>query len=55
MVVVGVLNGVVDLCVAVDDLVMLRAMYPEHLLMEQVGDENVGWAYDGVSFTAPQG
>lgn len=55
MVIVGIRDGVVELCVAVEDLVMLQAMYPEHVLIEQSGDENVGWTYDGVSFTPPQG
>jgi hypothetical protein len=55
MVILGIKNGVVELCVSVDDTVTLAEMYPEHLLIEQSGNENIGWTYDGVSFTAPIG
>jgi hypothetical protein len=55
VVIIGVKDGVVELCVSVEDTETLAQMYPEHLLMQQVGDENIGWTYDGVTFTAPQG
>lgn len=55
MVIIGVKDGVVEICVSVDDTQALAEMYPEHLLMTQVGAENIGWTYDGVSFTAPIG
>lgn len=53
MVIIGVKDGVVDICVSVLDAVILAQMYPDHLLLEQVGGENIGWVYDGVSFTTP--
>jgi hypothetical protein len=55
VVIIGVKDGVVEICVSVDDTQVLAEMYPEHLLIEQVGEETVGWTYDGVSFTAPLG
>lgn len=53
MVIVGVKNGVVELCVSItpDQLQTVTEMYPEHQILEQVGDENIGWHYDGVVFT----
>lgn len=53
MVIVGVKGGVVELCVNIDDTQILAEMYPEHTLMQQVGNENIGWTYDGVNFTPP--
>lgn len=55
MVVVGVKSGVVELCVSItpDQLQTVAEMYPEHVLLEQVGDETIGWTFDGVNFTAP--
>ena len=57
MIIVGVKNGVVELCVSIipDQLQTMAEMYPEHLLLEQVGAETIGWAFDGATFTAPQG
>lgn len=55
MVIVGIKDGVVEICVSVDDLQTLSEMYPEHQLQEQVGNENIGWTYDGVTFAAPLG
>ena len=49
--IVGVKDGIVELCVSVDDTQTLAEMYPEHLLMNQVGSENIGWTYDGATFT----
>lgn len=54
MVVILVLNGVVEHCVAVNSFDDVRDYYPEHTILEQVGDENIGWTYDGVTFTPPQ-
>lgn len=53
MVVVGVKNGVVEICVSItpDQFQTVCEMYPEHQIMEQSGDENIGWLYDGVTFT----
>lgn len=53
MVIIGIKDGVVDICVSVDDTQTLTEMYPEHQLLEQVGAETIGWTFDGVTFTAP--
>lgn len=55
MVIIGVKDGVVEICVSVEDTETLAQMYPEHLLIERVGDENIGWLFDGTTFSAPQG
>lgn len=55
MVVVGVKDGIVELCVSVEDTLLLAQMYPEYKLLEKAGDEDIGWAFNGVSFTAPVG
>jgi hypothetical protein len=55
MVIIGIKDGVVELCVSVNDLETLSEMYPEHQLQEQVGFENIGWTYDGITLTPPQG
>ena len=54
MVIIGVKDGVVEICVSVDDTLVLQQMYPEHQLMAQVGGENIGWTFDGVTFTPPE-
>jgi hypothetical protein len=48
-------DGVVEHCIAVNTAQDLIEFYPEHEIIEQVGEENIGWTYDGVSFTAPVG
>ena len=55
MILIGILNGVVDICVSIRDeqFPSMGEMYPDHTLVEQVGAENIGWAYDGLNFTAP--
>lgn len=55
MIIVGILNGVVDICVSIraEQLSSLREMFPDHLLQEQAGVESIGWAYDGLNFSAP--
>jgi len=55
MVFVLVKDGVIEHCVAVNSAADLAEYYPEHQIIEQTGDENIGWTYDGVSFTAPVG
>jgi hypothetical protein len=57
VVIVGVRNGLVELCVSItpNQLQTVCEMYPEHQIMEQTGDENIGWTYDRVTFTPPQG
>ncbi len=57
MIIVGVNNGIVEICVSItpDQLQIVREMYPLCTFTEQTGDENIGWTYDGVTFTAPQG
>ena len=51
MVVVGIKDGMVEICVSVNDTTTLQEMYPDHLLMEQTGNETIGWMYDGQTFT----
>lgn len=55
MVIIGILSGVVDICVSInpDQLPTVREMYPDHTLVERVGDEDIGWSFDGTAFTAP--
>lgn len=55
MIIVGIKDGVVDICISVDDLQTLSEMYPEHLLLERAGEEDIGWTFDGITFTAPLG
>lgn len=57
MVLIGIENGVVALCVNIDaeQLQLAREMYPDWILQEQVGDESIGWTFDGVNFAPPQG
>lgn len=55
MIVVLVKDGVVEHCVAVNSFDDLRDYYPDHLLIEQTGEENVGWTYDGATFSPPAG
>lgn len=54
MIFVLIKDGLVEHCIAVNGIEDLVEFYPEHLILEQVGEENVGWAYDGVTFTPPQ-
>lgn len=46
-------DDVVEHCISVNSIADLVEYYPEHTIIEQVGDENVGWTYDGVTFTPP--
>ena len=55
MIFVLIKGGVVEHCIAVNSIADLVEYYPEHQIIEQTGEENVGWTYDGVTFTAPQG
>jgi hypothetical protein len=57
MILIGVEGGVVQMCVSIDphQLQTCREMYPDWTLQEQVADENIGWLFDGVTFTPPQG
>jgi hypothetical protein len=56
MVLIGIENKVVVLCVSIDQsqLELAREMYPDWILQEQIGNENIGWILnnDG-TFTAP--
>jgi len=47
--------GVVIHCVSVDDVQTLAECYPDCLILEREGTEDIGWTYNGVTFTAPQG
>ena len=53
MIVVGIKDGVVEICVAIteDQQQVLHEMYPDHLFLEQVASESIGWKYDGLTFT----
>jgi hypothetical protein len=55
MVVIGTLKGVVDICVSInpDQFANVMEMYPEHIITEQVGSEDIGWLFDGVTFSPP--
>lgn len=53
IVAVGVKDGVVTVCVSVHSFADVTDYYPECLFFEQIGDENIGWTYDGTSFAAP--
>lgn len=46
--------GVVVHCVSVNDLQSLAECYPDCLILKRVGGEDIGWTYDGTSFTAPE-
>lgn len=48
-----ILEGVVVHCVSVNDLQALTECYPECLIFERIGEENIGWTYDGTTFTSP--
>lgn len=48
-----ILNGVVVHCVSVNDLQSLHECYPDCLILERTGPENIGWTHDGATFTAP--
>ena len=48
-------DGLIIHCVSVDDLVALHDCYPDCVIMERKGEEDIGWTYDGVSFSPPQG
>lgn len=54
MIFVLVKDGVVEHCVAVNSASDLIEYYPEHEIIERSGDENVGWTYDGVTFSPPE-
>lgn len=53
IVAVGVQNGVVTVCVSVHSFADVTDYYPECSWSEQQGQENLGWTYDGTSFSAP--
>lgn len=57
MVLIGIDKGVVVMCVNIDtdQMQLAREMYPDWILQEQVGDENIGWTFDGVTFSPPAG
>lgn len=55
MVIVGILNGVVELCVSIneDQLQSVIDTYPDMLIQEQVGEENIGWTFVNGTFSPP--
>ena len=55
MVVLLIKDGLVEQAISVNSIADLVDYYPEHTLLEQSGEETVGWTYDGVSFTPPGG
>lgn len=48
-------DGLIIHCVSVNNLQELLECYPECIIQERVGEEDIGWTYDGVSFTRPLG
>lgn len=48
-------NGLVVHCVSVDDLQSLHECYPDCEILLRVGNEDIGWTFDGVTFTPPKG
>ena len=46
-----ILEGVIIHCVSVDDVKSLHECYPDCLILERTGDENIGWTFDGTTFT----
>jgi len=48
-------DGVVVECVTVASINDLTEIYTEHQIIEQTGEETIGWTYDGVTFNAPLG
>jgi hypothetical protein len=57
MVLIGISDGVVVLCVSInpDQMQLAREMYPDWILQEQIGEESVGWTFDGEEFHPPMG
>jgi hypothetical protein len=56
MILIGIdRDGVVQLCVSIDEhqLQNTKERYPDWILQEQVGEESLGWTFDGVTFTPP--
>ena len=55
MVIVGVKDNVIELCVSItaDQFNTVVEMYPHLEFSEQIGDENIGWTYEGGIFTKP--
>ena len=54
MVFVIVKDGKVEHCISVDSIADLTDIYTEHQIIAQTGAENVGWSFDGLTFTAPK-
>lgn len=50
---VMVKDGLVEHCTSVNSRDDLVEIYTEHEIIEQTGNETVGWKYDGVNFTVP--
>ena len=44
------------MCVSItpDQLQTINEMYPDHLILAQVGAETIGWTFDGTTFTEPE-
>lgn len=53
MVVIGVDQGVVVLCISCNSFDDVSMYFPDLLLSEQVGGETIGWTFDGAEFHAP--
>lgn len=52
---VMVRDGIVAECISVDSIADLIEIYTDCLIIEQTGEENIGWTYDGVTFSPPKG
>lgn len=47
-------NKVIE-CISVKSINDLTDIYTEHEILPRVGEENIGWKYDGKSFSPPIG
>lgn len=48
-------DGHVVECISVNTINDLTEIYTEHLIMTRIGDETIGWSFDGTSFVPPIG
>lgn len=48
-------DNIVVECISVNSIDDLSELYTEHLILPRTGEENIGWKYNGTSFTPPVG
>lgn len=46
-------NGKVENCISADSVSRAAQFYPNHLCLQKIGVESVGFSYDGANFTPP--